>query len=178
MTTVLLFLLFRRMTGDDRPSAFVAALFAVHPLHVESVAWIAERKDVLSTLFWVLDGLGLRASTCARSGLAALPRRRRRCSALALMAKPMVVTLPVVLLLLDIWPLGRLRLSGAGRSPGGALLLEKVPLLALALVTSVATITVQHRVGAMARLRRAALAPARLQRDRRLRRVSGKASGR
>ena len=108
LTTLLLFRLFVRMTGSMGASAFVAALFALHPLHVESVAWVAERKDVLSTLWWVLtisayvdvraaaDALALRASLVA-------------CFALALMSKPMVVTLPFLLLLLDVWPLGRWR---------------------------------------------------------------------
>jgi len=148
ITTVLLFLLFRRMTRDTWPSALLAALFAVHPLHVESVVWIAERKDVLSTLCWVL-------AVWAYVVYTRDPGWRRYLGVvalfgLALMAKPMVVTLPAVLLLIDIWPLGRLRLS-APAGPWRRLLLEKVPLLALALVTSVATITVQHRIGAMAR---------------------------
>jgi tetratricopeptide (TPR) repeat protein len=149
VTTVLVFVLFRRMTRETGPSALLAALFAVHPLHVESVVWVAERKDVLSTLAWVLTLLAYVAYVRA-------PGWRRYLLVvglfgLALMAKPMVVTLPAVLLLLDIWPLQRLRF---GSTPGGAwgrLLLEKVPLAALALVTSVATVVVQHRIGAMAR---------------------------
>jgi protein O-mannosyl-transferase len=141
--TLLLFEAFRRMTGMAGRSAFVAAIFAAHPLHVESVAWVAERKDVLSTFFWVLTMLAY---------VAYLPRPAWRrylavvaLFALALMSKPMVVTLPVVLLLLDIWPLRR-------QEAWTRLLLEKVPLLALALATSVATVIVQHRVGAMAAL--------------------------
>lgn len=151
-TSVLLFLLLRRMTGAVGKSAFVAAIFAVHPLHVESVAWIAERKDVLSTLFWAL-------TIWAYVGYAARPGWRRYAwvvafYALALMSKPMVVTLPILLLLLDWWPLGRLG-GDAGRvfGPGAVrLILEKVPLLAMAAAVTVATMIVQRRIGAVARL--------------------------
>jgi tetratricopeptide (TPR) repeat protein len=108
----LLFSLFRRMTGTMWPSAFVAAFWALHPLQVESVAWVAERKGLLSTLFFLL-------------ALAAYVRYTEKPSlvryllvfftfALGLMAKTMVITLPFVLLLLDYWPLGRLRLAGTG----------------------------------------------------------------
>ena len=147
--TVLLFVLFRRMTGATGRSAFVAAIFAVHPLHVESVAWIAERKDVLSTFFWMLT---LLAYVALRRGGRRWTRYARcgRLFALALMSKPMVVTLPVVLLLLDVWPLRRALPAATGRR--WRAVLEKVPLLALALATSVATVIVQHRVGAMAGL--------------------------
>ena len=103
--SVLLFLVLKRMTNALWRSAMVAALFAWHPLHVESVAWISERKDVLSTLFWMLTILAyfnyVRKPGVARYILALL------LFALGLMAKPMVVTLPFVLLLLDWWPLGR-----------------------------------------------------------------------
>jgi Flp pilus assembly protein TadD len=104
---VLLFLALRRLTGAVWRSAAVAALFAVHPAHVESVAWISERKDVLSGLFWMLTML-------AYAWYAERPNWRRYLAvaapfALGLMAKPMVVTLPCVLLLLDYWPLGRLK---------------------------------------------------------------------
>ena len=104
--TVLLFLVLRRMTGSTWASWFVAAVFGLHPLHVESVAWVAERKDVLSTLFWILT-MWAYAAYCER------PRIWRYLStvglfALGLMAKPMLVTLPFVLLLLDYWPLYRL----------------------------------------------------------------------
>ena len=104
---LLLFLVLRRMTKALWPSAFVAALFALHPLHVESVAWVAERKDVLSTLFWLLT-MGAYIFYVERPGY------RRYLPvlgffALGLMSKPMLVTLPFVLLLLDYWPLGRLR---------------------------------------------------------------------
>ena len=117
--TVLLFLLFARLTGAVWPAALVAALFAWHPLHVESVAWVAERKDVLSTLFWLLT-LGAYARYTERPG--------KVCYALALiwftlglMAKPMLVTLPFVLLLLDVWPLRRLPVAAlrlTGTAPG------------------------------------------------------------
>jgi protein O-mannosyl-transferase len=105
MNTILLFLILRRMTKTLWPSAFVAALFAIHPLHVESVAWIAERKDVLSTFFWMLT-MG------AYSYYVEYPGLRRYFFVLlffvlGLMAKPMLVTLPFVLLLLDYWPLHR-----------------------------------------------------------------------
>src|SRR5262249_16959628 len=145
-TTLLVFDVFRRMTGAPGPSAFVAAIFAVHPLHAESVAWITERQDVLSGLFWMLP-------LAAYLGYVRRPGWRRyalvvAAYALALMSKPMVVTLPVVLLLLDFWPLDR----WPDRSRWKALVIEKVPLVALALATSVATVVVQQRVGAMAGL--------------------------
>ena len=112
-TAVLLFLVLRRMTGGFWPSALVAALFAVHPLRVESVAWVAERKDVLSGLFFVLT-LG-RMSGYVRSPFS-LGRYLLLVVvfALGLMAKPMLVTLPLVLLLLDYWPLGRMTSAASG----------------------------------------------------------------
>jgi protein O-mannosyl-transferase len=145
--TVLIFELFRRMTGQTGRSAFVAALFAAHPLHVESVAWIAERKDVLSTFFWALTVL-------AYVAYVRRPAWTRYAAmlvlyALALMSKPMVVTLPAVLLLLDVWPLRRVDIAGHN-TPWRRVIVEKIPLLALAMTTSVATVIVQHRVGAMA----------------------------
>jgi tetratricopeptide (TPR) repeat protein len=149
--TVLLFELLRRMTGAPGRSAFVAAMFAAHPLHVESVAWVTERKDVLSACFWLLTSLAYlgyvrRGSWRRYAGVAVL-------FAMALMSKPMVVTLPVVLLLLDIWPLKRLSLDRAGWWPQArALVIEKLPLLGLAMATSAATVIIQHRVGAMAGL--------------------------
>jgi hypothetical protein len=100
--TLLVFYLLRRMTGAARPALFVAAVFGVHPLHVESVAWLAERKDVLSALFLLLTIAAylryLGRPSASRYGLVAAAY------ALALMSKPMVVTLPLVLLLLDFWP--------------------------------------------------------------------------
>jgi tetratricopeptide (TPR) repeat protein len=151
-TTVVLFLLLRRMTGAVVPSAFVAAIFAVHPLHVESAAWIAERKDVLSTFFWAL-------TIWAYVSYARAPSVGRYVVvvawyALALMSKPMVMTLPVLLLLLDWWPLDRLRGGSAG-SKGPAyvrLVIEKLPLVAMATATAIATMVVQRRIGAVAGL--------------------------
>jgi protein O-mannosyl-transferase len=151
-TAVLLLLTLRAMTGRAGPSFLVAALFAVHPLHVESVAWAAERKDVLSAFFWVLTlALYLRHARrpCAGRYLPVL-----LCFALGLMAKQMLVTLPLVLLLLDWWPLGRSRNHAAAGSPGTrpfsrALLLEKVPLLALATLAGLITVKAQSASGAL-----------------------------
>ena len=103
LSTLLLFWLFCRMTGAIWKSAFVAALFALHPLHVESVAWIAERKDVLSGFFWML-------TLCLYVYYTEKPAIKRYLLVLfsfvcALMSKPMVVTLPVIMILLDYWPL-------------------------------------------------------------------------
>jgi len=138
LNTLLLFLVLGRMTGCRWRSAFVAALFAVHPLHVESVAWIAERKDVLSTLFWMLVML---AYASGRPILVIL------LYALGLMAKPMLVTLPLILLLMDWWPLERVKRQGWKR-----LFLEKTPLLAMAAASSAVTIVVQQRSGAVGAL--------------------------
>ncbi len=107
VNTLLLFLILKRMTGALMRSAFVAALFAIHPAHVESVAWVADRKDILSTLFWML-------AMWAYLHYVDRPRFRRyllvvAAFVLGMMAKPMVVTLPLVLLVMDYWPLGRLQ---------------------------------------------------------------------
>jgi tetratricopeptide (TPR) repeat protein len=107
MSALLLFWLFNRMTGAIWRSAFIAAIFALHPLHVESVAWIAERKDVLSAFFWML-------TLCLYVYYTEKPVIRRYlpvllCFACALMSKPMVITLPIVMILLDYWPLDRLQ---------------------------------------------------------------------
>jgi tetratricopeptide (TPR) repeat protein len=106
LNTSLLFLVLKTATGACWRSAFVAALFALHPLHVESVAWIAERKDVLSTFFWLLT-MGAYVLHARRPGI---PRYLPVLLffSLGLMAKPMLVSLPIVLLLMDYWPLGRL----------------------------------------------------------------------
>src|SRR5262249_53799229 len=102
----LLFWIFQRMTGAPWRSALVAALFALHPLHVESVAWISERKDVLSTFFWALTLVGylayVKKPTAGRYLVMAMA------FGLGLMAKPMLVSLPCLLLLLDFWPLARI----------------------------------------------------------------------
>jgi tetratricopeptide (TPR) repeat protein len=143
---VLLFLVFKKMTGAPVPSLAVAALFAIHPLRVESVAWVAERKDVLSGLFWILT-LYAYASYAARPSVRAYVPIIVLFS-LGLMSKPMVVTLPCVLLLLDYWPLGRLRISRLGpepplkarHTPWYKLLLEKAPLFALSIAVGLVTI--------------------------------------
>src|SRR5262249_41527496 len=103
--TILLFGVLRKMTGETGPSAFVAAVFAVHPMHVESVAWVSERKDVLSTFFGLL-------MLWAYTAYVEKPQIKRYvlvmvAFGLGLMAKPMLVTLPFALLLLDVWPLRR-----------------------------------------------------------------------
>jgi tetratricopeptide (TPR) repeat protein len=151
---LLLFLVLGRMTGAVGRSAVVAGLFALHPLHVESVAWVAERKDVLSTLFWILTLAAylhyVRRPGVLRYLLVVLA------FALGLLAKPMLVTLPCVLLLLDWWPLGRLTgpvpaAQTAGASPAARpttvrrLLLEKLPLFALALASCAVTLLAQSR---------------------------------
>jgi protein O-mannosyl-transferase len=147
LNVLLLFLVLSRMTGGVWKSGFAAALFAIHPLHVESVAWIAERKDVLSGFFWLLTMEAYRTSV-------AHPRPLNRAMVVAwfglgLMAKPMLVTLPFVLLLLDYWPLARV---GVGRKSWLAVVLEKLPLIALAVVSSVITLIVQRQGGAVASL--------------------------
>ncbi len=156
IAAVSLFLVLRRMTGMVWPGAVTAMLFAVHPLHVESVAWVAERKDVLSACLWMLT-LACWLAYVRRPG----PGRYlpvAACLALGLMAKPMLVTLPAVLLLLDFWPLGRMIGPGAGgrsrHNPGAALRLaaEKLPLLALSAASSVLTVMAQSRGGAVTRL--------------------------
>lgn len=125
--TVLLFLLLHRMTAKPWRSAFVAALFALHPLHVESVAWVAERKDVLSTFFWML------AIWTYFRYVERLKSKRYPliilCFLLALMSKPMTVTLPFALLLLDYWPLGRLefRKIDHGSNPSVSKPMNSVP---------------------------------------------------
>jgi Tfp pilus assembly protein PilF len=161
VNTLLLFGLFHRMTAAMGRSAFMAALFAVHPLHVESVAWIAERKDVLSTFFWILCLWAYfwyaRQPNAGRYLIVAL------WLALGLMAKPMLVTLPFVLLLLDYWPLGRTTLGGGfaeeSKTPFstqprsvGFLVLEKLPLLLLAAASSTVTFIVQRQGGAVSGL--------------------------
>ena len=133
LNSVLLLLLLRRLTGSLWRSAVVAAFFAVHPMHVESVAWASERKDVLSMLFALL-------AIWAYSGYARRPGAARyvltlAMVALAIMSKPMMVTLPFVLLLLDYWPLRRFGWPTASARSGGfraSLIIDKLPMLALA----------------------------------------------
>ena len=148
LTTILLFGFLTRVTGRPWRSACVAALFALHPLRVESVAWISERKDVVSGFFWMI-------TLWAYSAYVRRPSARTYVWVLlayiaALLSKPMVVTLPVVLLLLDVWPLARWKESVfAGSPPPRPLLLEKVPLVALAIGTSVVAFVTQRHAGAL-----------------------------
>jgi hypothetical protein len=138
--SVLLFILLSRITKTLWPSAFVAAAFAIHPLHIQSVAWVAERKDVLSTMFWLLTMLFYARYT-------ERPSAGRYVIAifvftLGLMAKPMLVTLPVILLLLDYWPLKR-------KIPFAKLLIEKLPFAIIAAASSIITFVVQAQSGAI-----------------------------
>jgi tetratricopeptide (TPR) repeat protein len=152
LNATLLFLLLRWATKRVGPSLLVAALFAVHPINVESVAWVAERKNVLSTLFFLL-AIGAYVWYAQKSDW----RRYLLVAALfaaGLMAKPMVITLPFVLLLLDYWPLDRMRLDGTESSPATAngvrrlgcsrLLLEKIPLLFLSAASASITLIAQR----------------------------------
>jgi hypothetical protein len=140
---ILLFIVLREMTGGFWQSAFVAAVFAIHPLHVESVAWIAERKDVLSGVFFMLTLLAYLRYTRAPSIGRYLPVAL--VAALGLMSKPMLVTLPFVLLLLDYWPLGRFRAIGArGGRQLSQLGVEKLPLIALSAVSGIVTFLAQR----------------------------------
>lgn len=142
LNAALLLLALGRLTGATGPSLVVAALFALHPLHVESVAWVASRKDVLSGVFWMgalwlYVGYARRPSAGAMAGVMA-------CFAAGLMAKPTVLTLPFVFLLLDYWPLRRLSMpgltGGTGSVPWPRLLVEKIPLFCLAAGSAVATL--------------------------------------
>ena len=149
---VLLFLLLMYATGRLGPSLFVAALFALHPINVESVAWIAERKNVLSTFFFF-------AALGAYCWYARKPDWKRYLAftslfILGLMSKPMVITLPFVLLLLDYWPLGRIEKGPKGprpvmQAPISRLLFEKLPLLALSGASAVITMRAQQAGGAV-----------------------------
>ena len=148
---VLLFVLLLKMTGAMWRSAAVAALFSLHPLRVESVAWIAERKDVLSTFFWI-------ATMLAYLHYIRRPGLKRYATmlvlfALGLMAKPMIVTLPFALLLLDYWPLDRVSFGDVsprrGRLSPVALVKEKIPLFVLAMLASAVTFITQRNVGAV-----------------------------
>ncbi|HEC17229.1 MAG TPA: tetratricopeptide repeat protein [Sedimenticola sp.] len=148
--TLLLFFVLRRMTGAMWRSAFVAALFGLHPLHVESVAWVAERKDVLSTFFGMLT-LYAYARYAERPGLGRyLPVVLF--FTLGLMSKPMLVTLPFLLLMLDYWPLGRLCGGSPQGLPVARLLVEKIPLFALTAASCVITFIAQKSGGAVTAL--------------------------
>lgn len=159
LNTLLVFLTLLRMTGAGWRCAFVAMLFAIHPLHVESVAWASERKDLLSTFF----GLGAlffyarygQADAPDRGNVATGPPYKRGysyaasclCFALSLMSKPMLVTLPFVLLLLDYWPLRRWEPTKLLSNTSRRLLLEKMPFFALAASSIVVTLIVQKDAG-------------------------------
>jgi len=150
VNSLLLFFVFRKMTGNLWQSAFVAAIFALHPLHVQSVAWVSERKDVLSAFFWMLT-------------LWAYVRYVRRPGwpgfmlvlvfyISGLMSKSMVITLPFVLMLLDYWPLNRLQINESGKNLHvkiAGLLREKIPLFILTAASAGITIIVQHQSGAL-----------------------------
>jgi len=156
LNVLLLVIVLHRLTGAWWRSLLVGALFGLHPLRAESVAWVAERKDVLSAFFFLLTLEAYRR-------WAARPGVRRYALvvaglALGLMSKPMAVTLPFVLVLLDVWPLGRLRGVApppgasecrAPRRPIAGLLLEKWPLIVLALASAAVTFVVQRRIGAV-----------------------------
>jgi tetratricopeptide (TPR) repeat protein len=144
VNTILLFIFLARMTKRLWPSVFVAALFALHPLHVESVAWVAERKDVLSTLFWLLTML-------AYTRYAERPSAGRYILTLVffilgLLSKPMLITLPVILLLLDYWPLNRFLNSKFSVLNS---VIEKIPFFFFSTVSSIVTFFIQQKGGAV-----------------------------
>src|SRR5450755_3529933 len=152
VNVILLFLLLMWATNRLGPSLFVAALFALHPINVESVAWVAERKNVLCTFFFF-------AALIAYCWYARKPDWRRYLAfaglfALGLMSKPMVITLPFVLLVMDYWPLNRIQGSPSGKlgipqAPLSKLVIEKLPLLALSAASAVITMQAQRAGGAV-----------------------------
>ncbi len=154
VSTILLFLFLQRATGETWKGAFVAALFAIHPLNVESVAWVAERKNVLSTFFWILTmwayALYVEAPVFGRYALVVLS------SALGLMTKPILVTLPFVLLLLDYWPFNRFAPGTAGERGGCSrwsgiypFVYEKIPLFVLSCASCIITFYAAKSGGAV-----------------------------
>jgi tetratricopeptide (TPR) repeat protein len=150
INALLLFYLLHRTTGFMWRSAFTAAFFALHPLHVESVSWISERKDLLCAFFWLLTLL-------AYAGYARRPGLRRYGAVvvffiLALMSKPMAVTLPFVLILMDVWPLQRFSFQDQGRGFSWSLLWGKIPLMGLSAASSLITYLVQKSGGAVGTL--------------------------
>jgi tetratricopeptide (TPR) repeat protein len=162
VNTLLILIVFFRMTKALWPSAFIAAVFALHPLHVESVAWIAERKDVLSTFFWMLTMLAYVKYTEKTNALRYIITLLL--FAMGLMAKPMLVSLPLVLLLLDYWPLERIKLNikaerenTRNNNPQGTLkkesvlrmFIEKIPFFILTVLSSIVTFIAQQRSGAV-----------------------------
>ncbi|MGO8742069.1 MAG: tetratricopeptide repeat protein [Limisphaerales bacterium] len=148
-STALVFLVFRRMTGAAWRSLILAALFGLHPLRVESVVWVTERKDVLSTLFWMLTLWAyvkyVEAGKTQNSKSSLWYGAALAMFVLGLMSKAMLVTVPCVLLLLDFWPLERFKPNCAWR-----LVREKIPFFALAALASVVTFMVQKHGGAVA----------------------------
>jgi tetratricopeptide (TPR) repeat protein len=159
--SILIFFLLRRMTGTTVRSGFVAALFAIHPINVESVAWVAERKNVLSTFFWF-------TTMWAYAVYAAHPDWRRYLIvillfAAGLMAKPMLITLPVVLLLMDYWPLRRFSAEATDKRSNVphevnsrskwrvalCLIREKIPLLLLSVISASVTLYIADMGGAV-----------------------------
>jgi protein O-mannosyl-transferase len=163
LNTVLLFLLLNKLTGAIWRSALVAALFAVHPINVESVAWIAERKNVLSTFFWILTMLLYIRYVEKPDWKRYLPVFL--CFVLGLMSKPMLVTLPFVLLLIDYWPLNRTAIDiqnenkskiqaplNVGKAKLSFLIWEKIPLFILTAISICVTLYTQHAVKAVASL--------------------------
>jgi len=163
MNALLVFLLMQVMTGAFWRPLFVAAAFALHPLHVESVAWIAERKDVLSQAFWLLAIWSYVSYTANAKGSFAARGWYALALvllALGLMSKPMLVTVPFLFLLLDYWPLRRLKWRPAARRrdrdeepgtlvPPRQLLIEKIPFLVLVAISSIITFRVQDAAGAV-----------------------------
>jgi tetratricopeptide (TPR) repeat protein len=155
VSSLLLLFLLLRFTGSLWQSSFVAFLFALHPLHVESVAWVAERKDVLSAFFWFLT-LFLYSEYASKRKLT-LYMLSLLTFVLGLMSKPMLVTLPIVMLLMDFWPLDRYRheeqVQGQQRSVIGfsftALVKKKIPFFACSLLSAVITIYAQNKGGAI-----------------------------
>ncbi len=167
INTILAFVVFHKFTGSHVKSFFVAVLFAVHPAHVESVAWISERKDVLSTMFWFLTMFlyvlflsknsvtdNEKGSEEPKQGGLTITRYQKLALsavfALGLMAKPMLVTLPFVLVLMDYWPLNRL--NSVRDLP--KLIIEKAPLFVLAAMSAVITFIAQSEGGAVRTLER------------------------
>ena len=151
VNAVLLFLVLQKMTGATWPSAAVAALFAIHPLRVESVAWVTGRKDLLSGLFFLLTLAAYRAYASPSLPMVASMRLVVVCFALGLTAKSMLVTLPFVMLLLDFWPLRRIAPPAKWQCRGPILellrvILEKIPLLALSVGSCWLTIWAQSLV--------------------------------
>jgi len=152
VAVLLLFAALWRLTRHAWPAAFAAGLFALHPLHVESVAWVAARKDVLSGVCFAL-ALWLHERRARGGHPVAWSAALATCLALGLLAKPMLVTLPCVLLLLDYWPLGRLGDDGRFDARCVALaLVEKLPLFALVVLVSAVTVVAQREGGALQNL--------------------------